>query len=120
MQGHMSDAESYARPLAIEVVMPWRSRGQGVGVGGREVCDRWHRIQPGEGRAGASLVRPVGRQAAKAQGSYAERFSEGFQGMGQWLKHGKPKYREDVAQGLENAPQAFIRMLQGRNLGKQL
>jgi len=40
--------------------------------------------------------------------------------MGQWLKHGKPKYREDVAQGLENAPQAFIGMLQGRNLGKQL
>src|SRR3972149_3097687 len=40
MQGHMSDAESYARPLAIEVVMPWRSRGQGVGVGGPEVCDR--------------------------------------------------------------------------------
>ena len=40
--------------------------------------------------------------------------------MGQWLKQGKLKYREDVAQGLENAPQAFIGMLHGRNLGKQL
>jgi hypothetical protein len=61
---------------------------------------------------------------AKAQGflvsDYAARFPEGLQRMGQWLKQGKLKYREDVAQGLENAPEAFIGMLQGRNLGKQL
>jgi len=61
---------------------------------------------------------------AKAQGflvsDYAKRFSEGLQGMGQWLRQGKLKFREDVAQGLENAPLAFIGMLQGRNLGKQL
>lgn len=43
-----------------------------------------------------------------------------LQGMGQWLKQGKLKCREDVAQGLENAPQDFIGMLHGRNLGKQL
>jgi NADPH:quinone reductase len=61
---------------------------------------------------------------ARAQGflvsDYAQRFPEGLQGMRQWLKQGKLKYREDVAQGLENAPEAFIGMLQGRNLGKQL
>ena len=61
---------------------------------------------------------------AKAQGflvsDYAGRFSEGLQGMGQWLRQGKLKYREDVVQGLENAPQALIGMLHGRNLGKQL
>ena len=61
---------------------------------------------------------------AKAQGflvsDYAARFAEGLQGMTQWLKQGKLKYREDVAQGLENSPQAFIGMLHGRNLGKQL
>jgi NADPH-dependent curcumin reductase CurA len=61
---------------------------------------------------------------ARAQGflvsDYAERFSEGLQGMGQWLRQGKLKYREDVAQGLEKAPQAFIRMLHGMNIGKQL
>ena len=33
---------------------------------------------------------------------------------------GKLKYRETVAQGLKSAPQAFIGMLQGENLGKQL
>ncbi|MAF95993.1 MAG: NADP-dependent oxidoreductase [Rhodospirillaceae bacterium] len=33
---------------------------------------------------------------------------------------GKLKYRETVAQGLKSAPQAFIGMLRGENLGKQL
>lgn len=33
---------------------------------------------------------------------------------------GRMKYRETVAQGIENAPEAFIGMLQGRNVGKQL
>ena len=51
---------------------------------------------------------------------YAERFPEGLAQLAAWLKQGKLKYREDVAQGLESAPQAFIGMLQGRNHGKQL
>lgn len=33
---------------------------------------------------------------------------------------GRIKYRESVADGLENAPSAFIGMLQGRNFGKQV
>ena len=40
--------------------------------------------------------------------------------MGQWLKEGKLKYREDILEGLENTPKAFIRMLKGENKGKQL
>lgn len=37
-----------------------------------------------------------------------------------WILEGKLKYRETIAQGLENAPAAFISMLKGGNLGKQL
>ncbi len=37
-----------------------------------------------------------------------------------WLKDGKLKYRETVVEGIENAPQAFIDMLKGRNTGKQI
>ncbi|MFN0163384.1 MAG: NADP-dependent oxidoreductase [Burkholderiales bacterium] len=37
-----------------------------------------------------------------------------------WLKAGSLRYREDVAEGLESAPAAFIRMLTGGNFGKQL
>jgi NADPH:quinone reductase len=61
---------------------------------------------------------------AKVQGflvsGYAERFPEGLEQLARWLKQGKLKYREDVAQGIEAAPQAFIGMLQGKNQGKQL
>jgi NADPH-dependent curcumin reductase CurA len=37
-----------------------------------------------------------------------------------WIREGKLAYRETVAIGLENAPRAFIGMLRGENLGKQL
>jgi NADPH-dependent curcumin reductase CurA len=49
---------------------------------------------------------------------YGPRFSE-FQGpMRQWLADGKIKFREDMVHGLENAPEAFIGLLTGRNFGK--
>jgi NADPH-dependent curcumin reductase CurA len=61
---------------------------------------------------------------AKVQGflvsAYAARYGEGLEQLARWLKEGKLKYREDVAQGIEAAPQAFIGMLQGKNQGKQL
>jgi NADPH-dependent curcumin reductase CurA len=61
---------------------------------------------------------------AKVQGflvsGYAERFPTGLKQLATWLKQGELKYREEVAQGIEAAPQAFIGMLQGRNQGKQL
>jgi len=37
-----------------------------------------------------------------------------------WVAGGKIKYRETVAQGIENAPKAFIGLLKGENFGKQL
>jgi NADPH-dependent curcumin reductase CurA len=43
----------------------------------------------------------------------------GRQELAQWLTQGKLKYREDIARGIEKAPQAFIGMLRGKNLGKQ-
>ena len=40
--------------------------------------------------------------------------------VGGWLRDGKIKYREDVVEGLENAPQAFMGLLKGRTFGKLL
>ncbi len=37
-----------------------------------------------------------------------------------WLRDGRIKYREDIVDGLENAPRAFQGLLQGRNFGKQV
>jgi NADPH-dependent curcumin reductase CurA len=43
---------------------------------------------------------------------------EFLESMAVWLREGKIKYREDVVQGLENAPSAFLGLLAGRNFGK--
>jgi len=40
--------------------------------------------------------------------------------LGMQVATGGVKYRETIAHGLENAPQAFIGMLRGANFGKQL
>jgi NADPH:quinone reductase len=51
---------------------------------------------------------------------YAHRFPEGLRRLARWLAEGKLTYREDVTEGLENAPAAFIGMLRGENRGKTL
>ena len=38
--------------------------------------------------------------------------------MSRWLAQGKIKYKEDVVQGLENAPQAFLTLFSGAKFGK--
>lgn len=38
--------------------------------------------------------------------------------MSGWLKSGQIKYREQLVEGLENAPEAFIGLLEGQNFGK--
>jgi NADPH-dependent curcumin reductase CurA len=40
--------------------------------------------------------------------------------LGAHVAAGRIRYRESIAQGLENAPAAFIGMLKGQNFGKQL
>jgi NADPH-dependent curcumin reductase CurA len=47
-------------------------------------------------------------------------WDEALTDLSHWLVAGKLKYRETIAQGLERAPAAFIGMLKGTNLGKQL
>ncbi|QSQ13090.1 NADP-dependent oxidoreductase [Myxococcus landrumensis] len=49
---------------------------------------------------------------------YATRFEAFRRDMGAWVDAGKVKLREDVVEGLENAPSAFIGLLEGRNFGK--
>lgn len=63
-------------------------------------------------------------KSALAQGfivsDYEDRFPEGIRQMTQWLGEGKIKYKETIAEGLENAPRAFIGLFAGENTGKQL
>jgi hypothetical protein len=49
---------------------------------------------------------------------FEHRRADFLDSMSGWLRAGKVKYREDVVEGLENAPGAFLGMLAGRNFGK--
>jgi NADPH-dependent curcumin reductase CurA len=49
---------------------------------------------------------------------YRPRFGEFFAQMDTWVQDGQIRYREDIVDGLGNAPQAFIELLEGRNFGK--
>jgi len=51
---------------------------------------------------------------------YADEFPMGRARLSTWLQEGRLKHREDVQQGLENAPATLKRLFHGENLGKQL
>ena len=51
---------------------------------------------------------------------HAARIDEFLREVSAWVRDGRVKYREDVVEGLERAPDAFIGLLQGRNFGKLL
>jgi hypothetical protein len=51
---------------------------------------------------------------------FAHRYPMALRQLTQWLVAGKLKYREDIVDGIDNAPRALIGMLNGRNMGKQL
>ena len=50
--------------------------------------------------------------------NYADRFSEAREQMGQWLKEGRLRHREEIINGLENALTAFCKLFDGSNQGK--
>lgn len=51
---------------------------------------------------------------------HLDKWPQALAELGAGVASGKIKYRETVAEGLPNAPKAFIGMLKGQNLGKQL
>lgn len=51
---------------------------------------------------------------------FYHRWPEGLARMASWIKSGELKYREDVVDGIENAPAAFLKLFQGENFGKLL
>jgi hypothetical protein len=51
---------------------------------------------------------------------FAYKFEPARRQMGEWVRSGRLKYKEDVVDGLEKAPRAFIGMLRGENFGKML
>ena len=51
---------------------------------------------------------------------YGSQFGDFITDMSGWLRDGRVKYREDITDGLENAPRELIGLLKGENFGKKI
>ncbi|WP_435194149.1 NADP-dependent oxidoreductase [Natronomonas sp. EA1] len=61
---------------------------------------------------------------AKVEGilvrDYEGRWGEALSRLGEWVASGELQYREHVVEGFENAPEAFLGLFEGVNIGKQV
>jgi len=73
---------------------------------------------------GPRLLREILIKQLRVEGflftRFQNRWSEAVAQIAQWLSEGRLKYREEIVDGFTNLPQAFIGLLQGRNIGKML
>ena len=88
------------------------------------ICGQISQYNLAEPELGPRNIRMLNIKQARMQGflvfQFANRHEEGRQRIAQWIREGKMKYKEDVVEGIENAPAAFIGMLRGENFGKLL
>ena len=96
-----------------------------LNVGGRiSICGSISQSNLEEPEPGPRNLGLLVRKQARAEGflvsQFNNHFEEGRQRIAGWMKEGRIKYREDVVEGLENAPRAFIGMMKGENFGKLL
>ncbi len=71
------------------------------------------------------LMGQILRKKLKMQGfiifdDFGHLYSEFANEMGGWVESGQIKYREEIINGLENAPKAFIGLLKGESFGKRV
>ncbi len=71
------------------------------------------------------LMGQILRKKIKVQGfiifdDFGHLYPEFATEMAAWIESGKIKYREEIIDGLENAPSAFIGLLRGENFGKRV
>ncbi|WP_426751546.1 NADP-dependent oxidoreductase [Myxococcus sp. Y35] len=52
------------------------------------------------------------------QREFVSQLPDFYRDMSAWIREGRVRYREDIVEGLDRAPEAFIGLLEGRNFGK--
>ncbi|MGO9546248.1 MAG: NADP-dependent oxidoreductase [Rhodomicrobium sp.] len=72
----------------------------------------------------AALMRTILTKRLRIQGfivyDFAQQTEDFLRDAAAWIRESRLKYREDIVDGLEKAPQAFIGLLKGANFGKLL
>ena len=88
------------------------------------ICGQISQYNSQEPDLGPRLLWQLIAKRARVEGllvsDFADRHEEGLRQMAEWVRASKLKYRETITDGFENAAEAFISMLKGGNIGKQL
>jgi len=73
---------------------------------------------------GRRFLRQILTARARMQGflifDHMDRFDSVRREIAGWAKDGLIRHREDIMEGIESVPEAFLRLLTGKNFGKQL
>lgn len=96
-----------------------------LNVGARiSICGQISQYNNSKPEMGPRLLGALIVARAKVQGflvsDYASRFGPALGELAGWVRDGKIKYREDIVEGFENLPKAFIGLFSGENIGKRL
>jgi NADPH-dependent curcumin reductase CurA len=66
------------------------------------------------------IIAPRARVQGLLVSDYASRFGKASKQLGAWVASGELTHRETVVDGLEQAPDAFLGLFSGDNIGKQV
>ena len=88
------------------------------------VCGQSSQYNLDRAEQGPRWLRNLIIKRARIQGflvwDFVSQHPQALRQLQDWLRSGKLRNREHVVEGIENAPRAFIEMLEGRHLGKYL
>lgn len=102
-----------------DAVLPRINTGARIAVCGQ--ISQYNNAKP---EMGPRLLSMLVVARAKMQGflvsDYASRFGPALEDLKGWYQSGRIRNREDIVEGFENLPNAFIGLLKGENIGKRL
>lgn len=88
------------------------------------LCGQISQYNLAEPETGPRNLRLIHAARAMIQGfmvyRYNDRFEEGRTRLSEWVRSGQLKYREDIVEGIDKAPEVMIGQQQGQNFGKLL
>ena len=80
---------------------------------------RYNETEPTPGPSNyINLLLKRGRMEGFVLTDYLDRYMEAVMALAQWVTQGKLKWKEDIVDGLENAPEAIHKLFTGANTGK--
>lgn len=88
------------------------------------VCGQISQYNLEKPEQGPRLLWKLIEKQARVEGflvfQFADQYKPALEQLAAWVAEGKIKYREQIVEGIANAPEAFLGMLRGQNIGKQL